>query len=241
VHHSVVVLAAHPDVAKFEFEDGVVRDAVATLLADESTIERVLVDLATERALALSDATEPAQWDGSILVSATDSKDVDLGSIGELVGSVASVVSTWSALVTEVSDLGSTWVGSPTPGPKVSFVLGRGQGVDSESFHSSLVDVLSEAADKMPEIGCRAITSAPNSNSTSAVASLWFPTEESLNDAVASQLFSPIMTSHLFDAAGARTLTTIEHRLSPNPNAWSMPTEPLMPVRESADDSSESS
>jgi len=238
MQHTVAVLAAHSDIAKFEFEDGVVRDAVATLLSNESTISHILVDLAIERELALAPPIERADWDGSVLIGASNAEDANPQKLAALVSDVASVVSSWSANVTEVSDLDMTWVGTATPGAKVSIVLSRSAGVDAASFDSWLIESLADAVAQMPEIGCRAITSLPESNPAKAIASFWFPTEASLNAATDAQLFAPIVSAHLIDVEQTRALTTIEHRLSPNPNAWSMPTGPLMPVRDIEDDPS---
>ncbi len=238
MHNHLFTLRSHSDIAKFELEDGVVRTAAASLLAEESTIRHILVDVSTERTLALMAEVHTPQWESSVLVSCADEGDADADVLGELVVDVASIIDHWPVLMIEVSDLDSSWVGSATPGPKVSFVVRRSSGIDSASFNGWLRDTLSDALAKSPGIGARSLAPLDTDGQPSrdSILSFWFPNEAALNDAVSKQLFAPLLSAELIEADSIRLWSTVEHRLTPNPNAWAMPTGPLLPVRETDED-----
>lgn len=238
MHHHLFTLKPHSDVAKFEFEDGVIRHAAAELLANESTIRNLLVDIATERALALNDSIRSPEWEASLLIGSDTIDDISVDRILELTADVASLVHHQPATLIDVSDLETTWVGSATPGAKVSFALRSASGIDTASFAAWMRDALDDAVTKSPGIGCRAIApiqEAVAGSPNEAILSFWFTDEASLNSAVADQLFNPILGAELVEPGSIRTWSAVEHRLAPNPNAWAMPTGPLMPVREAPD------
>lgn len=238
MHHHLFTLRSHSDIAKFELEDGVVRSAAAGLLAEESTISQLLVDMSTERTLALMSDVRTPQWESCVIVSSTDEGDADADVLSELVVDVAMVIDHWPVMLIEVSDLDGSWVGSATPGPKVSFVVRRSSGIDSASFNGWMRDTLSDALAKSPGIGARAIAplDADGEAPRDSILSFWFPDEAALNDAVTNQLFASLLGAELIDADSIRSWSTVEHRLTPNPNAWSMPTGRLMPEREIDED-----
>lgn len=238
MHHHLFTLRSHSDIAKFELEDGVVRTAAAGLLADESTISQLLVDMSTERTLALTAEVHTPQWESSVIISSADEGDADADVLAELVVDVATVIDHWPVMLIEISDLDGTWVGSATPGPKVSFVVRRSSGIDSASFNGWLRDTLSDALAKSPGIGARAIAPLDTDGQAprDSILSFWFPDEAALNDAVTNQLFASLLGAELIDADSIRSWSTVEHRLTPNPNAWAMPTGRLMPEREIDED-----
>lgn len=238
MHHHFFTLRSHSDIAKFELEDGVVRTAAAGLLAEESTISHLLVDMSTERTLALTSEVTAPQWESSIVVSSADESDANADVLGALVVDVASIIDHWTVMMIEVSDLDGSWVGSATPGPKMSFVVRRSSGIDSASFNGWLRDTLSDAVAKSPGMGTRAIAplDADGQTPRDSILSFWFSDEAALNDAVSNQLFAPLLGAELIEADSVRSWSTVEHRLTPNPNAWSMPTGRLMPEREIDED-----
>ncbi len=239
MHNHLFTLRSHSDIAKFELEDGVVRSAAASLLADESTIRHLLIDMSTERTLALMSEVRTPQWESSVLISSTDEGDADANVLGDLVVDVASIIDHWPVMTIEVSDLEGSWVGSATPGPKVSFVVRRSSGIDSASFNAWLRDTLSDALAKSPGMGARALAPLDTDDQAAprdSILSFWFRNEAALNDAVSNQLFAQLLSAELIEADSIRLWSTVEHRLTPNPNAWAMPTGPLMPEREIDED-----
>jgi hypothetical protein len=235
MHHAFYALAAHVDIDKFELEDGVVRRASRELLLEESTISRVLVDIPTERPLSLDIETHVPEWDVSLIITAESSEQSAPHNFAELIIDVASVIGQRAVSTIEVSELSSSWIGSATPGPKISFLLNRSAGVDAGSYDGWLRDALNDCIAKVDDVGCRAF--APlRKNEVDAgfdtIASFWFPSVEALESAVGEHVFNPLLTSHLVDNDAIRAMSSVEHRLTPNPNTWSMPTGPLMPVAE---------
>lgn len=232
MHYLFLALQAHSDVSKIEFEDGVVRQAGAALVAEESTIQRVVIDVTTERTLALEDVGVPSTWTGTVLITSESVDDLDAAAIAELVVDVGSVVDSWSATSSSVTDLDESWHGTVTPGPKVSFVLTPGAGVSQQHFFDVLETQLLEVQPELPGVGCRVVGATEQSGQRGGVASFWFPSEASLNEAAHNSVFSPVVTAEVVDQQHTQILMSVEHRLTPNPNAWALPTEPLMPVRD---------
>lgn len=231
MHHHFFTLQSHLDVTKFEFEDGVIRNAAASLLREESTIRHILADLPTERAFPLDGDIDFPKWDGSILISSAEPDDVDPTLLAELLIDVAAVVENRSVTVIDGSDLEAKWVGTATPGPKISFVTEPGSGIDGPSFAAWMRDMLDDVAANYPGIGCRGIGPIDIAPSTSAdaILSFWFPDSGLLDTALAERFYDPIVNAGLVEAGSVRAWSTVEHRLAPNPNAWDMPTGRLMP------------
>lgn len=232
MHHLFVALRCHSDIAKFEFEDGVVRQAGAALLAEESTISVVEIDIATERTLALDNVGQPSEWAGTMTISSESPDDVNAEMIAELVAEVAVVDQAWTASSTQLADLDGQWAGTVTPGLKVSLVVTPAAGMPQTLFHQSLEAKLTEVHAELPDVGHALISASEDSGQHYGVASFSFPSEAALNAAAQAEAFSPILAADLVDPQNVQILMAVEHRLTPNPNAWAMPTEPLMPIRD---------
>ncbi len=232
--HTLFTLAAHSDVAKFELEDGVVRSAGGAILRNESTITRLLVDVPTERTFQFSVDTLAPEWDATMLISADSTDDCIPADADALFVDSAVVTGRWDVTVVELRDIEKDWVGTATPGPKISFVLTRSAGVDSAGFDGWLSGAATDLAERMDDGGARIITPMRGSTGTpfDAVASFWFASEDGLAAAIKAQLFSSLLTSHLVDDGSVRAMPSVEHRRQPNPNAWEMPDGPLLAVPE---------
>lgn len=239
MHHAFYALTAHVDVAKFELEDGIIRVAGASILRHESSISRILVDVPMERRLVLDVPTVKPGWDAIVIISANMPPDCLREDLAPLVLDVATVGPPIMVSVVDVLDVPEPWIGSATPGPKVSLVLRRSAGVDMKSYDLWLHEAVEDCASRIDRGGCRAITPKRDDDRDArfdTIASFWFPTEEALTDALAAQALAPLTSSHLIDAATIGTMSSTEHRLTPNPNAWKMPDGPLMPVVEDVDE-----
>ena len=232
--HTLFTLAAHSDVAKFELEDGVIRVAGSEILRNESTITRLLIDVPTERTTQFSVDTLAADWDAMMVISADSATDSRPENAEALVAESAIISGQWDVTVVELRDIDEEWVGTATPGSKVSFILTRGAGIDPASFDDWLTSAMRDLADRMDNGGSRIVTPIRSAGNApfDAIASFWFPSEDDLGAAVDGQLFASILASHLVDEGSVRAMSTVEHRRQPNPNAWAMPDGPLMPVRE---------
>ncbi len=232
--HTLFTLAAHSDVAKFELEDGVVRSAAGAILRNESTITRLLIDVPTERTLQFSVDTLAPEWDATMLLTAGSAADCLPANIDELVVDTAVINGHWDAAVLELRDIDKDWIGTATPGSKISFVLRRSAGVDPASFDGWLSAAATDLAERMDDGGARIVTPVRGSDDApfDSIASFWFSREDGLAAAIDAQLFASILASHLVDDGSVRAMSSVEHRRHPNPNAWEMPDGPLLPVPE---------
>ena len=233
--HTLFTLAAHSDVAKFELEDGVVRSASGAILRNESTITRLLIDVPTERTLQFSVDTLTPEWDATLLISAGSAEDCIPVDADELLVDTAVITGRWDVTVVELRDIDKDWIGTATPGSKISFVLTRSAGVDSAGFDGWLSGAATDLAERMDDGGARIITpvrGSANAAPFDAIASFWFASEDGLAEAIESQLFASILASHLVDDGSVRAKPSVEHRRQPNPNAWEMPDGPLLAIPE---------
>ena len=232
--HTLFTLAAHSDVAKFELEDGVIRVAGSEILRNESTITRLLIDVPTERTTQFSVDTLAADWDAMMVISAGSATDSRPENADTLVAESAIISGEWDVTVVELRDIDKEWVGTATPGSKVSLILTRSAGIDPASFDDWLHSAVLDLSDRMDNGGSRIVTPTRRDGDApfDAIASFWFPSEDDLDAAVDAQLFASILASHLVDEGSVRAMSTVEHRRQPNPNAWAMPDGPLMPVPE---------
>jgi|GEM_PF-2644244 len=232
--HTLFTLAAHADVAKFELEDGVIRVAGGEILRNESTITRLLIDVPTERTTQFSVETFASDWDAMLLISAESTADSRPENADVLLAESAVISGKYDVTVLELRDIDKEWVGTATPGSKVSFILTCSAGVDSASFDDWLMSATSDLADQNDDGGARIITPVRSANDPpfDAILSFWFSTQDDLDAAVEEQRFGSILASHLVETGSTRAMSSVEHRRQPNPNAWTMPDGPLMPVPE---------
>ena len=211
------------------------------MLAEESDLVQITVDVCTERPAGLPVAAEPVEWDASIVVSSASAIDIDSTEVDDLLVDSAMVSGRWNASVFEIADLAESWPGTATPAKKVSFVLEPANGTAHATFETWLENDLQEATQRSADpVGARAIVPVNGSTDQPTVVSYWFPTNAVLEGWVRDGLFDSLVESALVERSSIRTYMSVEHRLVPNPNAWSMPTEPLL-VRRTGDDDSASS
>ena len=237
MHQRFFALRAHGDVAKFEYEDGIVRSAASGLLTEESGIDHVVADVATETALHGASEFAKSSWDASLLISSATPDEPGIAEVPDLVADVAMVTESWPARVLTAGGLDSTWHGTTVPATKTSFVFRRAAGIDAASFEEWIQNELVDTVNNVGTRGSRAILTRDDGDfDDRAIVSMWFAQGDDLYNATATEIFSPFAGSSLIDADSLQLFTSVEHRLDPNPNAWSMPTGPLMPVRETPDD-----
>ncbi|MFT7474610.1 MAG: hypothetical protein ACI81L_001535 [Verrucomicrobiales bacterium] len=235
MYHAFYALAAHDDIEKFELEDGVVRHAGAALLAETSTIERIIVDAPSERRPEPPADRPAVPWESSITISAREAADCRPPELDELIFDVARVVGAWTVASVDVAEFERDWIGKATPGGKLSFLLRRSAGADQGSYENWLSDAMVECTNRLGDVGGRYVLPldafVPGAE-FETIASFWFPNDEALKTAMEGDGFGPLLASHLVDHAATRTHFSVEHRLVPNPNAWAstdMAVEPPEP------------
>jgi len=236
MQHSFFALHRHPEVSKLEFEDCVLRQTAPALLSKECDISQVMVDVCTERPPALPVEALPVDWDASIVISAASADGSPSTQINALLADCAVISGQWRVSLLEVADLSEAWTGTATPGHKLSFVMEPGSGIDPASFETWLRNDLFDAVRlEKREVGARAILPAPDAEVGRAVVSYWFSDTTSRDAAISGHLFDSVLGSTLINRDSLATFMSVEHRLSPNPNTWSMPSEPLLAARKTAE------
>jgi hypothetical protein len=223
MYHAFYALAAHDDIEKFELEDGIVRHAGAELLAEASTIERIIVDAPSERRPEPAADTPRVPWGSSITISARDAADCRPAALDELIFDVALVVGAWTVASVDVAEFERDWIGRATPGGKISFLLRRSAGIDQSSYENWLSNAMIESTNRLGDVGSRYVLPrdafVPGVE-FDTIASFWFPDDHALEAAVDGDGFGPLIASDLVDRTATRTHLSVEHRLIPNPNTW---------------------
>jgi hypothetical protein len=222
MHHILVALQAHQDLAKLDFEDAVARRFTAERLERPSSISRIMVDLRAEQQ-GPAGANDADSIDALLWISAHDAADLAGNVIHDQLESVASTIAGWHIDTRPVRPIEVTWPGSSTPGLKVIILLRRETGVAADGFAAAVDEAVDTAASRMVagSLSRHLVTGellrAPVLD---AVATLWFPTAARVDEAVSLGVFEPFERSDTFDRAATRRLVVFEHRLHPNPNAW---------------------
>lgn len=219
-------LVQHRDIAKFEFEDGLVRQAAASLLAEPSTISTIAVDTLTST--TIENIGQPPMGSTVIdaLVRITAEEEVDARPVGfeELVSDVARVVGIWEVDVRDLAVRTDSWRGTSTPGVKLSLMLRRGPGIDLGSYEGWLRDETKSLLGSLDSAGVRTLVprQPPGDDDFDTLLEFSFPTESALTTALANRTLAPILESELLEPSSLTVLATAEHILRPNENAWEL-------------------
>ena len=222
MHSRLYGLTSHPDVTRFEVEDGIVRNAVATLLGDETTINTVVVDVgASVREATLEDPNlnPDALHDVMIAIHAEVEADSEPPNLAELVADVAVVGGSWSISSTELAELEKPWVGTASPGPKVT-AFARPTDADSPRYRAGIAELARETATTLGDVGSRVVHVEGTPGSFSTAISFWFPNPDAAKAAWDRDGFAPLIASDLIDQHSLALLEATEHVLAPNPNTW---------------------
>jgi len=218
-------LAAHNDIAKFELEDGLVRGAAVELLSRRSSIRQIVVDLPRARSVDLGISSRPAGFDASMRITAESEDDAHPAVLADLVLDVANIVGTWSVANHETSELPKVWIGTATPGAKLMFLFNRAAGIDITSYDTWLQDAIASCDSRLDGVGVSyfsPLTAFQQGDDFDTIAEFSFTTEDALDAAIEDRALSPLLGSELLDPDSVRVRVTVEHRLVPNENAWTV-------------------
>lgn len=228
MHTLLYALAQHEDIAKFELEDGLVREAAASLLAHPSTISDITIDTLTSATfddrLPEGAGTSPRGFDALLRITASDERDTRPNAFDELVMNVARVVGRWPVTTREITSRSDSWRGTSTPGVKLNLLLSRGPGIDLSSYEGWLLDEVQAAVERTGSVGVRSISPIQGGDPASFDTLLEFslPSQELLTSTLDEGHLSGILESELLDPAQLRVFATSEHVLTPNENAWEL-------------------
>lgn len=221
-------LVQHDDIAKFELEDGLVREAAASLLAQPSTISDIAIDTLTSATfddrLPAGTGTSARGFDALLRITASDENDARPTELDDLVATVARVVGRWPVASREIASRGDSWLGTSTPGVKLNLLLSRGPGIDLSSYDGWLRDETQSTAEALDRVGVRSISPIDGTEfpSFDTLLEFSFPSQELVNSSLDGGSLSGIVGSELLDPAQLRMFATSEHILKPNENAWEM-------------------
>ena len=235
VFHRFHALTCHPDVTRFEIEDGLVRTATASLLSQETTISSVIADVEIHAhsgfdAKSNVDIASIAQYNSSLLISSTDEAATSPEHLAELVAEVAVVGSSWRVSITELSELEKPWIGAATPGPKITVFANPDSAVDSPQYRSDIEELAGEVCAAIGDVGSRISYIDDGSAPFTTAISFWFASPRSAEAAVESGEFERMYDSALLESDSILFVESIEHRIIPNPNTWATTTGVEPPV-----------
>lgn len=223
MHHAFYALVRHDDVEKFELEDGLVRHAGKALLAEPSSLKQVALDIRRAATDALGLGIGPTKFEASIRLTASEEFDVRPAALPELVADVARIVGAFTITTHELADLGTSWLGTATPGTKLSYFLECSPGIDRSDHDRWIDDAMQSCLERMDGVAVRhhrPISELSPGIAFDTIAEFTFPTEASLLSAAETHALTPLIGSELLDSASTRVLASVEHRLVPNQNAW---------------------
>lgn len=219
MHHRVYGLTSHADLTRFEVEDGLLRHTAPELLKAETSITAVTLDVAiADHAGQISD------YDNQITISASDEADAAPTNLVELVSEVAIVKASAWFTITEVAELSTTWVGSATPGPKVTLHFDPAS-ENSGSYRGDVEELAGTVAKSLGDVGSRVLhAGAAGRWPRSTAISFWFPNRDAAKDAFDGDGFAGLTTSSLINNETLVIVQAVEHRVLPNPNTWTTTT-----------------
>ena len=216
-------LNRHPDATRFEVEDGLVRHAAASLLAEKTTITSIIVDVEAHERIrpgATSESIHPARaFDAFITVSGTGD-EVSTPNLADLVSEVAVIGASWKTSSTEISELQNPWVGAATPGPKITAFFRPASSVSSPEYRSGVEELATMVSSSLSDAGSRVIHLEDGAAPFATAMSFWFVNASSADDAFGAVLVEQLSDSSLVDSSSLVFVEAIEHRIVPNPNAW---------------------
>lgn len=215
-------LNSHLDMTRFEVEDGLLRNAAADLLSNESAIETITIDIGLQR-LPESVGEPLGTIDSLFLIKASNPDDATPAHFEELVASTASVAGSWTVETIPVTRLKKSWSGTATPGPKLNAFFRTDKTGDTS--RERIVDVTGTIAADLGDVGSRVtFVSAGQEAPFESAISLWFADVASAKDALAGPAYTTFFNSSLVDRESLGLYRTTEHVLTANPNIWSTTT-----------------
>ena len=227
-------LSCHPDVTRFEIEDGLVRDATATLLSEATTISSVIVDLGIHPRTVVDsgdrvdsgdlDLSLIAGYNATMLITGEDDEAALPPNLADLVSEVAVVGSSWLVTTTEVAELDKPWIGAATPGPKLSAFFSPAAAADSLEYRTAIAELAAEICAGIGDVGCRISHIEDGPAPFTTAMSFWFSSPLRAEDAVRANRFDGLMSSGLTSTDSMLFVESIEHRVVPNPNIWATTT-----------------
>ncbi len=218
---SLLAIRPHGDLAKFEFEDHLLRGAVPQLLRSQNGISSVTVDLRIE---TQSSGDTPQDLGAMITVIETNSDRSAVRELREMVFEAGEVEAAWEVDDRRATQSATTWLGTSTPGVKSLCFVRMPADSDSPDHHRHLVETAGDLLhDRLPqaEISTYVVTAdLVPSPVTTAVFTMLFRSVNAIDEARQAGAFAPIEDLVERHEATVFELRTVEHRLFPNPNTW---------------------
>ncbi len=222
MHATYFEITPHSDTAWLDLEDGLIRQTAAALIATASTIDEIVVDVPRQRPVPFGTGVDGSP--ATACITAADERDAQ-PDLRELLAAVATVSDSWPATVSTLREVDRDWPGSVTPGVKLRLTAAAAPGIDRPSFGSWLVDAVHRCADRCESV--IAMTTIENCARDDAevgqflaVAGFSFPDDAALDEALSLSTFAPFVESEMIARESLRAVTVCEHRIRPNPNAW---------------------
>lgn len=219
MQHCSYALMSHPDVTRFEVEDGVVRHAAAELVSEETTIDNIMIDLGVQ--VRRGNPEHPvAALDTVLSISGATEADVTPPGLADLIVDVAVVAATVPLEIVEVSQLEKSWIGTMTPGPKITAYWNPAT-ADSPAYRSSVEELAATVASALGDVGCR-VSFGERSDDWPVTTSIsyWFANPGAAGDALAGDVFDALDNPDLVAPESFLLVEAVEHRVIPNPNNW---------------------
>ncbi len=217
---SLLAVRPHRDLAKFEFEDLLLREALPNALRAIGGLVSLGLDLRTEQ--QGRDDRVPDDLGAMVRVRESSSGRSAARALMTQLGDAGIVDAAWAVRPTMPTTPGAQ-LGTHVPGVKDCWFLRMGEAVDSPDLFAPQINAAVEAI----------VTSAPPaqisvllveddlmaSPVTDAFVSVLMDSHAALDAVHARRGFDPLV--RLEDAgASIFRVRAIEHRLSPNPNLW---------------------
>ncbi len=216
-------LICHPDVTRFEIEDALVRQAASELVSKETSILEIDIDLGLFR-LEQSSGDPLGNINSLFLVTADDSTDADAEPLAELIAEAAVVSTSWPVEVENISELEKAWIGTATPGPKITVAFDS-SAADSSSYRDNIVQTVRSVVAKLDDVGARSMFLDTDQDAPfSTAVSFWFPTPSAAQDALDGDALKSLTEAGNISSDSLGIYQGTEHRVFPNPNIWSTTT-----------------
>lgn len=217
--HRAYGLTSHPDVTRFEVEDGIVRHAAAELLSEETTVDNITIDLGVQVRQG-SDESALAAFDTMMSISGVTEADVAPAMLADLIAEVAVIAAASPVEIIEISRLEKPWIGTPTPGPKVTAHVNPAA-ADSPAFRSGIQELAASVGVSLGDVGARVMFGEQSEAwPMTASISYWFPNARAAAVALEGERFHALVSSSLIQPDSVVLVEAIEHRVTPNPNTW---------------------
>ena len=220
MHHGLYTLRAHGDITKLELEDGVIRGAVASILAEASTIVEVLVDIPRATSADLPRSVEPTPDSAQVVITASSESDAERD-LATLVAEVAVVERFGRVDRFEHGEVEQSRPGSARPGVSLRVRADRTSEADHTTFAHWVEDSLLTTASRLGGIEVRSFVAAREADAIPSVsASFAFPGTEEAFEAIESGALNSVLDSDLIKPETLQLDLVTEHRIRPNPNTW---------------------